>query len=358
MAIDSHKSHGLVLAALLVAVLTALPVSLVLAQGGQCDGPITVTLWAGQHTDSGTVTVWNDENYLYVQFQTTGEWTLTETHVHVATSLSGIPTNEQGIPVPGQFDYTATHNHISTYTYTIPLTWPEATDLTIAAHATVALLDGNGGTVQIETAWGGDHLEGGARWWFYLEYSIQTCQPEEPVSDGSGCTPGYWRNHTDDWEPTGYQPTQTVGSVFGSAPGELIGDSLLDAVQYQTRSRARDSLLGAARTLLRAGVAALLDASHPDVDYPRSAGAVIQAVNAALASGDRNTMLALAGELDDDNNLGCPLSGTNTRSSNGGKPENPGQGRDGGKHENPGQGGGKPEDPGSQGQGHGGGKKN
>ncbi len=168
MAIESHKLYGLVLAALLLAVLAALPGSPAVAQGGQCGDPVTVTLWAGQHTASGTVTVWNDENYLYVQFQTTGGWTLTETHVHVATSLSGIPTNEQGIPVPGQFDYTATHNHISSYTYTIPLTWPEGTNLVIAAHATVALLDGDGEAVQIETAWGGDHREvahgGGSTW--------------------------------------------------------------------------------------------------------------------------------------------------------------------------------------------------
>jgi len=38
---------------------------------------------------------------------------------------------------------------------------------------------------------------------------------------------------------------------------------------------------------------------------------VIADVNAALASGDRQTMLDLAGELDADNNLGCPLNGNN-----------------------------------------------
>jgi hypothetical protein len=33
-------------------------------------------------------------------------------------------------------------------------------------------------------------------------------------------------------------------------------------------------------------------------------------VNAALASGDRSTMLALAAQLDAFNNLGCPIGGT------------------------------------------------
>jgi hypothetical protein len=44
------------------------------------------------------------------------------------------------------------------------------------------------------------------------------------------------------------------------------------------------------------------------VDYPRTTIEVINAVNGALASGNRNTMLTLATGLDRDNNLGCPLN--------------------------------------------------
>lgn len=65
---------------------------------------------------------------------------------------------------------------------------------------------------------------------------------------------------------------------------------------------------GAARILFRAGVAALLNSAHPDVNYPRTTAEVIADVNAALASNDRTTMLNLASELDADNNLGCPLN--------------------------------------------------
>ncbi|HEU0292704.1 MAG TPA: hypothetical protein VFR47_08200 [Anaerolineales bacterium] len=65
---------------------------------------------------------------------------------------------------------------------------------------------------------------------------------------------------------------------------------------------------GAARILLRAAVAALLDSAHPDINYPRSAADIIADVNAALASLNRSTMLNLAAELDADNNLGCPLN--------------------------------------------------
>ena len=54
-------------------------------------------------------------------------------------------------------------------------------------------------------------------------------------------------------------------------------------------------------------MAALLNASHPDVAYPRIASQVLVDVNTALASGSRDTMLALAAALDADNNRGCPL---------------------------------------------------
>jgi hypothetical protein len=65
---------------------------------------------------------------------------------------------------------------------------------------------------------------------------------------------------------------------------------------------------GAARILLRAGVAAVLNSAHPDVDYSRTTADVIATVNAALASNNRSTMLTLAAALDADNNKGCPLS--------------------------------------------------
>jgi hypothetical protein len=65
--------------------------------------------------------------------------------------------------------------------------------------------------------------------------------------------------------------------------------------------------LGGAKILLRAAVAALLNAGHSGVDYPRTTAEILADVNAALSSGNRNTMLALATALDDDNNLGCPL---------------------------------------------------
>lgn len=131
-----------------------------------------------------------------------------------------------------------------------------------------------------------------------------TVEPDDPT--GEGCTPGYWKNHTDSWPATGFSPAQSVESVFAAAAVyPAVGSaSLLDALGFGGGPSVED----AARTLLRAAVAALLDASHAGVAYPRSQASVIADTDAALASGDRGTLLALAGSLDADNNLGCPLS--------------------------------------------------
>jgi hypothetical protein len=130
-----------------------------------------------------------------------------------------------------------------------------------------------------------------------------------------GCTPGYWRQsqHFDSWTAP-YDPTDLVKNVFNVSPflqngkldlnGNGLDDTLAGALSYQGGS----GVTGAAQILLRAAVAALLNAAHPDVNYPRTTAEVIADVNAALASGNRTTMLNLASELDADNNFGCPLN--------------------------------------------------
>lgn len=122
-----------------------------------------------------------------------------------------------------------------------------------------------------------------------------------------GCTPGYWKqpHHFDSWAATGYDPNQTLETVF-DVPDALGLDNVTLAQALSFGGGPGE--IGAAKMLLRAAVAALLNAAHPDVNYPRSAQQVINSVNAALSSLDRNTMLDLAGELDRDNNLGCPLN--------------------------------------------------
>jgi uncharacterized repeat protein (TIGR01451 family) len=125
-----------------------------------------------------------------------------------------------------------------------------------------------------------------------------------PIAGENGCTPGFWKNHPDCWCGT-YDPEDRVDSVF-TIPSELSAladDTLMDALNYPGGAK----VIGAARNLLRSAVSALLNACSDDVAYPMGEAAVISAVNAALATLDRDEILALHGTLDMYNNYGCSI---------------------------------------------------
>ena len=118
-----------------------------------------------------------------------------------------------------------------------------------------------------------------------------------PEGGGEGCTPGFWktRPHQDDWPPTGLSQNDVYDAVFGV--NNLIGPSLtlLGGVSLKGNSY---------NSFIRHSVAALLNASHPDVAYDLSPSEVIAIVQAAHASGDfataKNQLQAL-------NEQGCSL---------------------------------------------------
>ncbi len=126
-----------------------------------------------------------------------------------------------------------------------------------------------------------------------------------------GCTPGYWKNHTDNWQEAA--PGDLFGATYTSARANVAGLTLLQALQGGGGPGAD----GAAKILARAATAAWLNAAHDDVGYPwRRLGAgedgrpgLETFVNMAFASNNRATMLAAATRLDNDNNLAdCPLN--------------------------------------------------
>jgi hypothetical protein len=148
---------------------------------------------------------------------------------------------------------------------------------------------------------GGDRP--GSLLWILGSLTVDVEEPE-PEPGGEGCTPGYWKNHLDSWVPTGFSPTQQLATVFSpSGLGSLGTATLLDALKFKGGS----SLTAKKQILLRTAVASLLNAAHPDVSFGSPAD-VIAAVNAALATGDADTILGLAGSLDEQNNAGCPLN--------------------------------------------------
>lgn len=72
--------------------------------------PFVTDLMAGQHIDVGDVSVWNDGENLYVEYETTDGWEITETHLYVGKTD---PINLTS--APGQFPYSDGNP------YTIPL---------------------------------------------------------------------------------------------------------------------------------------------------------------------------------------------------------------------------------------------
>jgi hypothetical protein len=120
----------------------------------------------------------------------------------------------------------------------------------------------------------------------YQDTIIQVPYYPPPPPGDEGCTPGYWRNHFEDWPPTGYAPSDDFDVTFG--------------VDYF----AKDVTLGEAvklggggyNKIARHGTAALLSAAHPDVNYPYTVAEVI----AFVQSGDVEALVIA-------NELGCMI---------------------------------------------------
>jgi hypothetical protein len=144
------------------------------------------------------------------------------------------------------------------------------------------------------------HLQGSGA----IDGFFFTADEDEETGD-EGCTPGFWKNHPAAWQ--GFSPDQTVASVFSEAAAYAgIGDAtLMGALRFGGGPGAT----GGAKIMLRAAVAAILNAASDEVMYPRTLDSIFDDVNAALASGHRGQMIGLGSELDIDNNLGCPTNG-------------------------------------------------
>jgi hypothetical protein len=104
----------------------------------------------------------------------------------------------------------------------------------------------------------------------------------------NGCSPGYWRNHLERWPETPY----AEGDDFDTTFGVDLFDPDIDLVTAVNLGG------GDPNDLARHATAALLSASHADVAYPFTVGAVIAIVQA----GDPDLLLPAA------NSLGCPIN--------------------------------------------------
>ncbi len=130
--------------------------------------------------DVGSVFVSNDQDNLYIQYVTSGDWSLDELNVHV---LDEAP---ETLLSPGLAPFSRSDLLLATsYTLTVPLELLDfdvvcgETDLWIKAHASIVkFVDDE--DFELRTAYGGEFTSSGSsRWYGIIQYTVQCCD-EEP----------------------------------------------------------------------------------------------------------------------------------------------------------------------------------
>ena len=122
---------------------------------------------------------------------------------------------------------------------------------------------------------------------------VLNVEDELGICGSEGCTPGYWKNHTEAWH--GLAPGDDWDTVFGvdyHNPDQTLWEALDPA--------------GGDWTFAAHAVAALLNANDPDVDYALSPEEVILMVQEA-AMGSFADQEATKDILATANEAGCPL---------------------------------------------------
>lgn len=160
-----------------------------------------------------------------------------------------------------------------------------------------------------------------------LALSLLMVYPSFASNVTEGCTPGYWKNHTDVWFT--FKPTDTLeyafstnlyagGPIWGNEPEpewwfNIKNQTLIEALKFHGGS----GIDGAMRIYFRQAVAALLNGTAWDqiysLGYPvinfHAGGYVIWHVRFQLKNCEtREEFLAFAADWDRLNNLGCPLN--------------------------------------------------
>lgn len=144
-----------------------------------CTPTVTVEdIFAGQNILVGYLEVTNDDQNLFVSYNTENGWYMEELHVFVG-DFDEVP-DANGNPKPGRFVYKATLSPLlDTYTFTIPLNEVVVDAASgcyvVAAHSVVKLSNGNGGYTQSETGWAGSLQFPGNNWATYLHHCPADC---------------------------------------------------------------------------------------------------------------------------------------------------------------------------------------
>lgn len=121
------------------------------------------------------------------------------------------------------------------------------------------------------------------------------------MGDGSGCTPGYWRNHYDRW--SGYTAEQIFNVVFGV---DYLGNAVTLGMAVSTPQTYGTFAFHAVAALLNS-TGGTPNADGTTVDYPLTTAQVIAFVQEAV---ENDTTDSAKDILAGYNEAGCPLGGT------------------------------------------------
>jgi hypothetical protein len=156
------------------------------ATGAAYGGPglYSMTLYADQTIDAGTVSVWNSPKKLILQVETSDDWKIVEAQIYAGyPEVDPIPTR-RGNPVLGKFPFKqAYENPVSRHTLTLDLkedlgfSWgSQYRDLrtpALAVHVDLVILDESGVVIREEGAWAfGPYEFEGSQWGWWTTYGL------------------------------------------------------------------------------------------------------------------------------------------------------------------------------------------
>ena len=155
--------------------------------GGACVSSKT-TIFAGQHIESGALTVGSDGEDLIFDIRGDNGWMITEVHVYVG---AGVPSR-----VPGKYPYKEELDApVGQYTLRVPLAAVDAgcgDALNIAVHTVMVLIE-DGAVVDTQTGWGfgPNEFQRAWGWWFTTDVCCEV----------PGCvrSKGPWRESPAAW---------------------------------------------------------------------------------------------------------------------------------------------------------------
>jgi hypothetical protein len=152
-------------------------------------------LIAGQHFDTGSVTVANDKTNIQLTLLATAPYQIVEAHAYVG--VDPIPLTNGGMAAPGQFPYQINFDEpADSWQLSIPLAELEVgcgDDLNVAVHAVVVAFV-NGEEVFEETAWAFGPEQFDAGWGWSFDYEV-CCAAERDPDDSCTLTQGFWKTH-------------------------------------------------------------------------------------------------------------------------------------------------------------------